>query len=251
MKNRRNIFLKIIVLFFVLNVNAQTNTKDTLHVLFVGNSYTYFWNMPQMVNVMAESNGESIVTKKSTKGGAYWKEHWEGERGLKTKELITNQKWDYVVLQNNSMSSIENRDEFMEYGQKLIEFVKKSGATPLLYATWSRKYNPLMERQVTEAYRELGENMNVNVIPVGDIWKNIREIRPDLELYHPDSSHPSNVGSYVIAIVMYGYLTKKSVSKVPERLQTTDKFGEELYLNILMKNDADFIQQVVDEYLFP
>ena len=77
---------------------AQVN-RDTLKVLFVGNSYTYVQNLPQVVSIISDSTKTKLVTRKSTVGGAYLREHWYGKRGLKTKEIITKGKFDLVILQ--------------------------------------------------------------------------------------------------------------------------------------------------------
>ncbi len=240
--------LCITVFLLIVSQGVYAQSKDTLKVLFVGNSYTYFWNMPELVSAMAASQDKIIMTRKSTVGGAYWEEHWNDKRGLKTREKIANGHWDIVVLQNNSMSAIENYNKFLKYGKKLVHLVQQTGAKPMLYLTWAREYNPLMQKQVTKAYTTLAKKTGTTVVPVGLIWKEVRNLRPNFRLFHPDETHPSNIGSYLIASIFYAVFTHDSTSAIPERVTTTDKNGEKLYLAILMKNNAGFIHQVVDEY---
>ena len=76
-----------------------------------------------------------------------------------------------------------------------------------------------------------------------------RELRPDLNLYDPDQSHPSPTGTYLSACVFFGVLTGKSPVGLPDRLITMDKDGETLYLNILPPQDAKFCQEVAAEIL--
>ncbi|MGI6573137.1 MAG: hypothetical protein ACOX19_06940 [Fermentimonas sp.] len=66
-------------------------SEDTLRVLFVGNSYTYYNNLPQLVSILSEQTGTKLITQKSVVGGAKLSEHWHGLRNLKTKEMI--RKW--------------------------------------------------------------------------------------------------------------------------------------------------------------
>lgn len=249
--SNKKFFSIALLIFFSTIQHISAQSKDTLKVLFVGNSYTYFWNMPLTVSAMAATQGKSIMARKSTAGGAYLMEHWDGKKGLKTREVITHGAWDIVVLQNQSLSTIEKYNRFMEYGKRFIRLVKKSGAVPMLYITWARQYNPLMQKKITKAYKTLADETGVKTVPVGPIWKQVRTLRPDLRLFHADGSHPSNIGSYLIACVFYAMLTGSKTSSLPERITTTDKNGEKLYLSILMKSDADFIHQAVDEYLFP
>lgn len=238
----------ILAILLLCTQHISGQAKDTLRVLFVGNSYTFFWNMPRIVSVIAASQGKAIITRKSTVGGAYLKEHWEEKRGLKSRELISGGKWDVVVLQNNSMSAITKHDQFMEYGKKLINLVKEKGAIPILYETWAREYNPLMQKQITNAYETLAAETGAKLAPVGSIWMGIRKLRPDLRMYFPDGSHPSNIASYLIACIFYETITGNKTASVPNQIATIDKNGERLYLSMLTKQDAGFIHQAVDDY---
>lgn len=245
-----SLYRKILVLTLITSwswgVSGQA-TAEGLKVLFVGNSYTYFWNLPQTVEAMAATRNISLVVRKSTFGGTTLKQHWDGEKQLKSRELITKGDWDYVVIQNHSLSSIDDPDEFMEYGKKFTTLIRESGAKPILYMTWARKYNPLMQEKITGAYKRLAEETGATYAPVGEVWERVRMLRPDFELFAEDGSHPSPNGTYLAACVFYKVLTGKPVRGLPERIQTIDKNGEELYLSIMSKENAGFLQQVVDE----
>jgi hypothetical protein len=242
---KHNLLLLLILLLQPLLGKGQDSQK---RVLFVGNSYTYFWNLPQLVSAMAESQGEIIYTQQSTSGGVNWKQHWDGDKELKTQELIKNGDWDIVVIQNHSLSTVRNKDEFFEYGKKLISLIKENGAQPLLYATWSREANPLMQKGINEVYLELAEETGIEVLEVGTAWADAKKIKPELNLYHPDVSHPSSYGTYLTAALFYKKLTGKSVLKIPERLTSFDNQNQKIYLAILMEYDAQFILQFVEDF---
>lgn len=228
---------------------AQENDRDTLKVLFVGNSYVYFWNLVQTVETMGRSQGVPLVVRKSTEGGTNWKQHWDGEEGLKSREIIKEGKWDVVILQNHSLSTIENLPQFMEYGGKFIELVKSTGAKPVLYETWARAYNPLMIEHIEKGYDSLASKYGLDVVRVGEIWRAAQKARPDLPLYHPDDSHPSTMGAYLTACAFYTYLTGNHATGLDARIATVDKDGELLYLAMMTKEDAAFLQAVVDTFL--
>lgn len=243
----KKFYITLLIIFFS-QLQLLKSQDDQKRILFVGNSYTYFWNLPQLVSSMAESQGEAIFTQQSTNGGVNWKQHWEGDKGLKTQELIKKGDWDIVVLQNHSLSTIRNKDEFFEYGKKLISLVKEAGGEPLLYATWAREANPLMQKEINSAYFKLAEETSVEVLPVGSAWKQARDIKPELRLYHPDGSHPSLHGSYLTAALFLKKITEKSVLGVPERLTSFDKQNQKIYLAILMEYDAQFLLQFVENF---
>ncbi len=197
---------------------------------------------------MSEAQNTPIITSQSTLGGASLKKHWDGEEGLKSREMIENGNWDYVVLQNHSLSALNDLEAFMEYGKKFGELINESGADPILYLTWSREFDPLMQDSITMAYETLGAEINAKVVPVGPIWREALSFRPDLQLYAADRSHPSPIGAYLTGLVFVKFLTGINCLGLPERLVTTDRDGEKLYISIMDNRNASFLQRVVDNY---
>lgn len=238
------LFLAILFLPNLLSAQEQ----DTLRVLFVGNSYTYFGNLPQSVQLMAESRGIPLVTKQSTAGGASLKQHWKGEKELKSKDIIASGNWDIVILQNHSLSTIEDKEGFLEYGKLFTDFVKKNNAEPYLYTTWAREYNPLMQSQITAVHEQLAAENKIPTVDAGSLWMWVSQLRPDIELYDPDNSHPSAIGTYLTACLFFKKITGQSPVGLPSRLITKDQFGEKLYVSIIGDNDAQFLQQAAAEF---
>jgi hypothetical protein len=236
------------LLVLVLSAYAQ-GKDDTLRVLFVGNSYTYFWNLPQTVEAMAISMNIPLIARQSTAGGTNLKQHWLGEEGLNSKAIVAQGIWDVVVLQNHSRSTLDTPDEFTEYGLKFIDLVKSIGAKPILYQTWARAFNPLMQQTITKGYEQLGTRANVEVVPIGELWKKAISLRPDLNLYDPDKSHPSPIGTYLNATAFFKYLTGNNAITLDKRITDIDRNGQKIYLSIMTEQNATFIQQLVDEFI--
>ena len=244
------IFLsKLCVLAFLLLSSDLCKAQDDVpeHVLFVGNSYTYFWNLPQQVHALAESKGVEMRTSQSTAGGTNWGQHWRGERELKSKSLIESGNFDAVVLQNHSMRSLEARDSLMHYGMEFANLIREYDADIYLYMTWAREWDPYMLDTISQAYSDLAKEINATVVPVGLAWSRARELRPDIELYAEDESHPSPMGTYLTACVFYRVLTGNPIDDLPPRLLSTDYADQKLYLNIVSENNALFLQKVAEE----
>ena len=246
---KENLSVLLILFFCLVSNRLEAQSRDTLRVLFVGNSYTYFWNLPQTVAAMGASQDFPMMARKSTAGGATLKQHWDGEKGLKTRELITQNQWDVVVIQNHSLSSITTPDEFLSYGQKFVDLIRETGARPMLYETWAREANPLMQEKISAGYSGLGALTSTEVAPVGEMWARVRSLRPDLGLFDDDGSHPSPVGAYLTACVFYSMLTGESPVGLADRIKIADKNGEELYLAMMSKDNAGFLQAVVEAYV--
>lgn len=218
-------------------------------VLFVGNSYTYFWNLPQQVAAMAKSRKVDLETRQTTAGGVNLGQHWRGEKKLRTMEMLRSPDFDFnaVVIQDHSMRSIEAPDSMVYFGKLIAEEVQRQGASLYVYITWAREFNPYMQQTVTEQYLVLAEAIGAQLLPVGPAWAEARKLRPDLPLYDADQSHPSPLGSYLSACVCYAVLTGESPIGLPKRLTGLDADGEKIYLNIQSEGDALFCQTVADQ----
>jgi hypothetical protein len=251
MRNIKNIFF-LTLCVMVLSISSsfsQVKEKDPVRVLFVGNSFTYFFNLPQVVTSMAQSQGIEIVTRQSTVGGSNLEEHWKELKGTKTRKLLDSLKWDYVVLNNHSLSTVDTPEDFMEYGKKFAELIRSKGAEPIFMQTWAYKSNPLLIRSIVKGYNQIAEETKSDIVPAGELFMEARKWRPDLEMFH-DDKHPSSNGAYLLGLGFFKYFTGLKTNDIPSRLTTTDKDGEKLYLLFMSNEDADFLQQLVNDYAF-
>src|SRR5688572_31598139 len=100
---------------------------DELRVLFIGNSLTYFNEMPWLAEEVAKSLGVKPVlrTDFSGRSGSTLKQHFERSR---TVRAIRQGKYAYVVLQPQSTEIVRTPAETFQYAKKLDEEIKRSGA---------------------------------------------------------------------------------------------------------------------------
>jgi len=238
-----------IMILLVLPYVAKTQEGEIRKVLFVGNSYTYFWNLPQQVAALLQSQNIQISTQQSTSGGVNLGQHWRGEKKLNSLELIRSGDFDVIILQDHSMRSIEAPDSLLHFGQQFGAAIREAGAQPYVYLTWARQWDPYMQQAITQKYTELARRIDARVLPVGLAWQKARSLRPGLPRYDPDGSHPSPMGTYLTACVIYGVLSGQSPLGLPNRIISTDKDGEKLYLNIQSEQDALFCQKVAEDIL--
>ncbi|QSE98759.1 DUF4886 domain-containing protein [Fulvivirga lutea] len=247
MRFKISILLFLCASFYTVELHSQE--KEPIRVLFVGNSFMFFNNLPQVVNAMAESQGVTIETRHSTVSGSNLEQHWKEEKGTETRKLLNDQKWDYVVFNNHSLSAIETPESFETYGKKFAELVKEKGAKPVFMITWGYKSNPRLFKPINEAYIKLAEETDSQIVPAGSLMAQAREWRPNLDLYF-DDKHPTSIGTYMIGLAFYKFFTGKSTLQIPERTTTTDKNGQRLYLLILSKENAEFLKMLVEDFEF-
>lgn len=183
-------------------------TETPLRVLFLGNSYTYYNDLPAMLATLAKaSGGRPIEAKGVTRGGANLAEVWSLTSGL---EEVRAGGWDYVVLQEQStlgQSYVDGRwgvndpAGFWRWARFWQTEILRSGAKPVLYLTWGRKLYPEFQTGLDYAYSEAARQLEATLAPVGLAWKRVRETAPDVELFDADGTHPSPTGTYLTACV--------------------------------------------------
>lgn len=219
---KKTIFAAFILCSFVL-------FGQTKKVLFLGNSYTYYNNMPQMVSDLATSKGKTLVFDANTPGGQRLMNHAVNTTSL-TK--IASDDWDYVVLQGQSQEvafpDSQLDTEVYPYAEILNDSVKSNNACSetMFFMTWGREngdqsncafFPPLctydgMQSRLKYGYMNMADQNEGSTAPVGEAWRYIRNNYPAIDLYSPDESHPSLEGSYLAACVFYVSIFRESIS---------------------------------------
>jgi hypothetical protein len=277
MRSLKHIFQFFLVLSFLSLSPSMTGEKfmgrakaltaptgaDVTRVLFVGNSYTYFNNLPQLVSGLARSAPDHFVmeTEMVTVGGATLKRHWEEGKAL---AAIKRGDWNYVVLQEQStlgmspvvdgIPQISDPKNFHEYARLFDAEIKKVGAKTIFYMTWARQNSPESQSLLTDAYQRIARELNDGVAPVGLAWESALKKNPKLSLHIQDKSHPTPMGSYLAACVFYATIYGKSPVGLPNQIlgnptDTTGKIkdGPMTTLADLDPSDAKLLQQIAWE----
>ena len=202
-------------------------SQQKKEVLFVGNSYTYVNDLPNLVKEIAFSFGDTLLHESSTPGGASFSAH---SSNTQTLAKINQQQWDYVVLQAQSqepsLSPAYVNSNVLPAAQLLINAIESSSLCiePLFFMTWGRKYGDAsncaayppvctylgMQERLRTRYLEMAFLHNASCSPVGMVWKKYIAMDSTLNLYSPDNSHPSIYGSYLAACTFYSAIFKKT-----------------------------------------
>lgn len=207
-------------LFSVLSTDAQS---VSMNVLFLGNSYTAYNNLPQLIALAASSAGDNLSYDSHTPGGYKLIEHAANPT---SRSKVMAGGWDYVVLQDQSQTPALENGDFYTGSRNLCQLIKQHNpcAQPLFYMTWGKEngdplncptFTPMctyngMDSLLSLNYTHMAAQMNAEVSPVGAVWKYLRQNHPTLDLYEPDGSHPTPAGSYVAACCFYTAIFKKS-----------------------------------------
>ncbi|MCP4459815.1 MAG: hypothetical protein GY816_17605 [Cytophagales bacterium] len=236
-----------LLLVHISGAQNPNTSKDTLKVLFVGNSYTYFNNLSHVVSVISDSTSTKLITKKSTAGGASLHEHWNGLRGLETKELITQGDFDVVVLQEHSMGAISQPDSLRKYASKFADLIRSTGAKPYMFQVWAREKVPQYIQELNLEYEAVSKKNDITLVPIGRGWDLARKIRPTAPLFVEDGTHPSPLGTVITAAIFIGVLTGEVPDKVYQAPTIYDQDGESIELVRLDWLDMIFAIKVAKE----
>ncbi len=189
---------------------CQQVKPKTYKVLFIGNSGTFFWAIPQSVKSFIESGGTgiSLATSSSVHGGKRLEYHYTQTNVL---EKIKQDNFDYVILQDASGGTLDYRESFHKYAGKFIKAIRKAGAEPVLYAyCGQKKYSNSDREKVMENYFEVAKKYNVTVVPVVIAMNYAFQQRPDVNFNNPDNVHLGMYGAYLITCSFYAVLSGKS-----------------------------------------
>jgi hypothetical protein len=69
-----------------------------------------------------------------------------------------------------------------------------------------------MQEYLTDTLKFLSAKFGYEYLPIGDAWKKLLEDNFDLQLWTGDGIHPTYIGSYVTACVIYSYIFKDDLS---------------------------------------
>ncbi len=212
---------------------AQSQAGQKLRVFFIGNSYTYYNDMPKMVADIAASMGDTLIYESHTPGGWKLQDHWAPPQDPCVQKVKTA-SWDYVVLQEQSQMPAfgqlgPSHPTYIYAGQftKLIRDSAKC-TSAMFYMTWGYKDGDPnncpspqyfctyegMDSVIRARYMELADSFDAVVSPAGAVRRYIRANHPSIELYQSDGSHPTVEGSYAVACAFYTALFKKDPTAV-------------------------------------
>lgn len=215
-----------LVIFLPIVSSAQTK-----RVLFLGNSYTYSNNMPQIVADIASSMGDTLIFDSNTPGGYTLEGHSSNSTSF---SKISQGNWDFISLQEQSQRPalsinqvIKDVFPYARYLDSLFKAYNPCGET-VFFMTWGRKngdsyycpeWPPVCTYQGMDSllrlrYMMMADSNDAIVSPVGAVWKYLRNNHPEIELYSPDESHPSPAGSYAAACSFYTTFFRKDPTQI-------------------------------------
>jgi hypothetical protein len=210
-------------------------------ILFIGNSLTAANQMPSFFVALAESAKVAPLPTATLDWHPDFAlvDHWViGE----PQPLITTGKYSVVVLQQGPSSVEVNRDTLRLAAKLFAPLIRAAGGTPAMLAVWPTSNRLVDFDRATESYQLAAADVGGMMIPSGEVWRAAWRRDPTLAFYSSDGLHPSALGSYAMALSLFGILYDRSVIGLPSTLRLLD--GSDLRID---PATARLVQEAADE----
>ena len=187
-----------------------------MDILFIGNSYTYYNDMPALFERLANDNGKSVSVCSVTQGGRKLIAYQDPTDPV-TAELdavLAERTFDVCFIQEQSVLPAAEFDVFLDGLACVVGKVSGKASKSVLYATWGRKQGhgvlaqygwttESMTDLLSDAYQKAAAQIGACVSPVGTNFLKVVQANGDINLYDADLTHPSYAGSCLAALTHY------------------------------------------------
>lgn len=202
-----------------------------MNVLFIGNSYTYYNDLDQVFEQLCRANGREVSAYRVTKGGRKLIANTDPRDPI-TQELVqalAERRYEACFIQEQSVLPASDYDTFRQGLEQVRQMIGDRADRLYLYATWGRKAGHTvlekygwttrtMAEALLEGYTRAAREIGATVSPVGKSFLWVTEHCPDMELYDPDKTHPSYLGTCLAALTHYHTLFGEYPDQVPAEL---------------------------------
>lgn len=234
-----SIQLSTLFIFISISISVSSQVLTDMNALFLGNSYTAYNNLPQLIADCASSTGRSLTFEANTPGGQTFEGHTNNSTSI---NLIAQGDWDFVVLQEQSQlpsfPEFQVEQDVFPFAEELNDTILHFNecAETVFYMTWGREngdsqncanWPPVctyegMDDLLQQRYRQMALDNQAILSPAGALWRSIRANHPEIDLYASDGSHPSAAGSYAAAVCFYTVFYRADPTDITFNFSLTD-----------------------------
>ena len=216
MKILLSLFISLSILF------SSAFAQETIDVLFIGNSFTYFPyapnDVPSRFEGFAAADGYDVYTEMIASSGASVQDDHLDDPNVES--ALQSREWDYVVLQDNL--------GYYAYGYigqttgdanvALINMIHQynSCVTVVLFAGWgpvggvNGEGTEACVENIYTAMKSLNDATGELMAPIGKAWNASLTQYPTTNLYYTDDTHSNETGSYLATAVIYSTVFREN-----------------------------------------
>ena len=198
---------------------TQPLARGGHHVLFIGNSLTYANDLPGTVEGLAASVGDTIRTRSVAFPDFAVIDHARGLGGGAALAAVSSERWDIVILQQGPTPAGLDRDTLLLAARIFAPRVAAAGARIAALMTWpsatQQTQFPLLYDQTRDSCLLEAAASSGTCYLAGEAWRSAWARNASLPLYGSDSYHPSALGTYLMALVVYEKVTGHDARGLP------------------------------------
>lgn len=184
-----------------------------MKVLFIGNSHTFFNDMPRTFARLCKAGANINVDAVMLSHPGMTLE-WHLAQYYELRYNLLFGKYDYCVIQQGA-HPFPGREETLRDLARIIDLCRKGGTKPVVTMTWAEKRFPENQQKMIDTYNEAAKEEDVLLAPVGKVWQHMLASHPEVDLFWMDGEHASPLGDYLIACVLYHVITLNSPVGLP------------------------------------
>ncbi|MFL5474368.1 MAG: hypothetical protein ACJ8A6_01640 [Gemmatimonadales bacterium] len=197
------------------NPPADPEPGGGYRVLFIGNSLTAANDLPGTVAQLAASVNDTISAEAVTRPNFAVIDHVYG--GSDAVDVVRRGGWDFVVLQQGPTSQQIGRDTLILAAKLLDPDVRAGGGRTAQLMAWPAAPDRAVFDGVLQSCLDTARAVDGRCFPAGEAWRRAWAEDPALPLYGPDGFHPSPLGTYLAALVVYEGITGHDARRLPEQ----------------------------------
>ena len=183
-----------------------------MKLLFIGNSHTYYNDMPAMVQGLLEAAGEKTHVTMLTRGGKTLAYHCDEQS---TRFNIQYGHYDAVIAQDRA--SDFDAPLFNEGAGRLLKITREAGVPLYFYMPWAPRNSREAQKLMTDAYSSFCRKNACPLAPAGETFSRLLLTESADLLYGEDGAHASPAGSYAAAVTIFYTLTgRRRVAQIKE-----------------------------------
>jgi hypothetical protein len=179
-----------------------------MKVLFIGNSHTFYNDMPQTFAMLYEEIQHEKVETTMLANPAVDLE-WHMKQFFNVRYNLLYGNYDYCIVQQQA-HPFPGKNTTREQVLKLNAFCQEAHTKLIVTLPWAKNQSPEDQFLLNNAYEQFYTMDGIRVSPVGKVWMEIRKLYPEINLYSYDGAHASAYGDYLNACTHYAVITQQS-----------------------------------------
>lgn len=208
---------------FTVGLSSASNAQSTpLKVLFIGNSITYFNDMPLLFESMAEDQGHPVEVSMYAPGGTGFVNHYVDPN---VHTLLSSTVWDIVVLQPGSGESAGASYPVattIQRGNIILDSIYAHSPCAKVYL-YQIPYGVVSASDYTNYFtvqdliinnlHQMADALEVQLIPAGASARAYYGTYENIYLHNTyNDIHPSLAGSFLTAATAYSSIFQDSIT---------------------------------------